>query len=93
MKTHFQLVGEEPYLMRKIFCIFVKVVLFIIGKETYRARQDSNLQSSDPKSDALSVTPRAHLDFEQLSYQHSNSLSLMGKVEILTTNPLKDDFN
>ncbi|KRX14952.1 hypothetical protein T07_5135 [Trichinella nelsoni] len=29
--------------------------------ETYRARQDSNLQSSDPKSDALSVTPRALL--------------------------------
>ncbi|KRY92317.1 hypothetical protein T4D_16716 [Trichinella pseudospiralis] len=25
----------------------------------FRARQDSNLQSSDPKSDALSVTPRA----------------------------------
>ncbi|KRY37950.1 hypothetical protein T01_7571 [Trichinella spiralis] len=34
-----------------------------------------------------------HLDFEQLSYQHGNSLSLMGKVEILTTNPLEDGFN
>ncbi|KRY55587.1 hypothetical protein T03_13550 [Trichinella britovi] len=67
--------------------------LMVGGEKTYRARQDSNLQSSDPKSDALSVTPRALLDFEQLSYQHSNSLSLMGKVEILTTNPLKDDFN
>ena len=26
-----------------------------------RPRQDSNLQSSDPKSDALSIRPRGHL--------------------------------
>ena len=29
-------------------------------KKIYRPRQDSNLQSSDPKSDALSIRPRGH---------------------------------
>ena len=35
---------------------------FIYNDIKIRAWQDSNLQSSDPKSDALSIRPHAHKD-------------------------------
>ena len=36
-------------------------------KESFRPRRDSNSQSSDPKSDALSIRPRGHIHLNEES--------------------------
>ena len=39
-----------------------------IKKERERPRQDSNLESSDPKSDALSIRPRGQDIYRRISF-------------------------
>ena len=39
-----------------------------IKKERARPRQDSNLESSDPKSDALSIRPRGQDIYSRIFY-------------------------
>ena len=44
-----------------------------IKKERARPRQDSNLESSDPKSDALSIRPRGQDICRRISFIISQS--------------------
>ena len=47
--------------------------ILIISNQNYRAWQDSNLQSPDPKSGALSIRPQAHTSCSPYDISHNYS--------------------